>query len=337
MSEVIQVRASMCSVSPLNVRKIQNETANLQLRTSILSNGILQSLVGLPVPRKKGRYEITAGGRRLSQVHAAIELGLLPRDYSVPLMPMTSAADAQEASLVENFHRLAMNPADECVAFRHIMAREGATASDVAKRFGIQERFVLGRLRLAGLADVVFDALRDGKITLDYAMAFAVTSDTARQASVFETYSSQAYTSTAIRRFMLEGGYRGSDPRARFVGRAAYEAAGGLIDADLFQNADEETWLDRDLLERLAEEKLAANAEMARIDRGLGSVIILAQENDLWRSVRGFDRSSARMSRSPTRRSPKRNSSKLNMPSSKPFPMIPISTVSTSSNSTGVR
>ncbi|MFX8504522.1 hypothetical protein ABTL94_19850, partial [Acinetobacter baumannii] len=79
----------------------------------------------------------------------------------------------------ENFFKLAMNPADACRAFQDIIETEKKTPADIAKRFGLTERFVLGRLRLAGLAEPVFEALRDGSITLDIAMAYASTSDTA--------------------------------------------------------------------------------------------------------------------------------------------------------------
>src|SRR5216683_2883515 len=54
---------------------------------------------------------------------------------------------------------------------------------------------------------------------------------------------------------------RASDRRARFVGPEAYEAAGGVVLRDLFED-DDGGWLeDVVLLDRLATEKLAAAAE----------------------------------------------------------------------------
>src|SRR3546814_6085194 len=76
-----------------------------------------------------------------------------------------------------------MNPADECVAFKHYIDR-GATAEDLAKRFGITTRFVEQRVRLAELARPVFEALAAGEITLGVAQAYAVTPDVERQARV---------------------------------------------------------------------------------------------------------------------------------------------------------
>ncbi|MGE3919219.1 MAG: DNA-binding protein, partial [Hyphomicrobiaceae bacterium] len=64
-----------------------------------------------------------------------------------------------------------------------------------------------------------------------------------------------------IRRQLTESSVRASDRRARFVGLDAYEAAGGMILRDLFED-DRGGWLrDTALLDRLATEKLATEAE----------------------------------------------------------------------------
>ena len=70
-----------------------------------------------------------------------------------------------------------------------VLAPPGGALWDVARRFGLTVRFVEGRLRLAGLAPVVFEALGAGEITLDVAKAYAATPDQERQAFVFEQAS----------------------------------------------------------------------------------------------------------------------------------------------------
>src|SRR3546814_8538769 len=82
-----------------------------------------------------------------------------------------------------------MNPADEAQAFAALIDA-GASTEDVARRFGLTVRFVEGRLRLATLAPVVFEALAAGEITLDLAKAYGATSDQAIQTQVFEQVSS---------------------------------------------------------------------------------------------------------------------------------------------------
>jgi ParB family chromosome partitioning protein len=256
------------------VRKSSDPAADAQLEASILAHGVLQNLIGLPVARKKGQYRITAGGRRLDAVHRAILKGDLPAEYELPVKVLADANDAVEISLSENFFKLAMNPADACRAFQDIIETEKKTPADIAKRFGLTERFVLGRLRLAGLAEPVFEGLRDGSITLDIAMAYASTSDTARQASVFEQLGQGYYRANVgeIRRQLSSGGYRGSDPKALLVGREDYVAAGGRIESDLFTDDATEMWIDGDILDHLAEEKLAAAAEAIRQREGFAEI-----------------------------------------------------------------
>lgn len=271
---IILVSAAKLAKSPSNVRKNSDAEADAQLEASIVAHGVLQNLIGLPVARKKGQYRITAGGRRLDAVHRAIEKGELPADYELPVKVLADANDAVEISLSENFFKLAMNPADACRAFQDIIETENKSPADIAKRFGLTERFVLGRLRLANLAEPVFEALREGAITLDIAMAYASTSDTARQASVFEQLGQGYYRANVgeIRRQLASGGYRGSDPKALLVGREDYIAAGGRIDADLFSDDASEMWIDGDILDHLAEAKLAAAAEALREREGYGQI-----------------------------------------------------------------
>ena len=93
--QIIFVPASRLTVAPTNVRKRTDPVADEELKTSILAKGIIQNLVGLAIPRKKGEYRITAGGRRLRQVHALIEEGKLDADYAVPVLVLADKNDAQ--------------------------------------------------------------------------------------------------------------------------------------------------------------------------------------------------------------------------------------------------
>jgi ParB family chromosome partitioning protein len=199
---------------------------------------------------------------------------ILARDHEVTCLVLEDSAEAAvETSLAENFHRLAMNPADEAQAFAALVAG-GATVEDVARRFGLTVRFVEGRLRLATLAPVVFEALASGQITLDIAKAFGATSDQEIQARVFEQVSSAYYAPNpdSIRRMVLSGTVRGSDPRARLVGRDAYIAAGGRIERELFDDDDSESWVDVALLESLAAAKMEEQAKALAAEQGLAWV-----------------------------------------------------------------
>lgn len=270
----ILVAAANLAKSPSNVRTVSDAIADAQLEANIAVKGVRQNLIGVPVSRKKGHYRIIAGGRRLDAVHRLIERGVFAADYQLAVLILGDAKDAIETSLEENFFNLTMNPADTCRAFQDIIESEGKTAEDVAKRFGLTERFVHSRLRLADLAEPVFEALRNGEISLSVAIAYASNSDHARQAEVFELLRDGYYSANVneIRRQLAEDTYNASDPKALLVGRDAYIAAGGRIDPDLFTDSTTERWIDGTILNRLAAEKLVIAAEAVREREGFAEV-----------------------------------------------------------------
>jgi ParB family chromosome partitioning protein len=258
--------------SPRNVRRHSDTAADAELKASIAACGLLQNLIVRPTA--KAKFEVEAGERRRRAMLALADEKILARDHEVTCLVLEDSAEvAVETSLAENFHRLAMNPADEAQAFAALVAG-GATVEDVARRFGLTVRFVDGRLRLANLAPVVFEALASGEITLDIAKAFGATSDQDIQARVFEQVSSAYYAPNpdSIRRMVLSGTVRGSDPRARLVGRDAYIAAGGRIERELFDNDDSESWVDVALLESLAAAKMEEQAKAIAAEQGLAWV-----------------------------------------------------------------
>jgi ParB family chromosome partitioning protein len=262
------------AASPTNVRRSSDAQADAQLKADIAARGLLQNLVVAPAKKPRGGFTVEAGGRRLRALKALAEEGVLDAAHEVPCLVVDGGtAGAREASLAENFQRLAMNPADECLAFSQLV-EQGIDAETIARRFGVTGRFVEGRLRLASLAPVIFDALGAGEISLDVAKAYAATADRERQAWVFEqlhgSYSGNHPDS--IRRMMTQATASASDPRALLVGEEAYVAAGGRIERDLFSDEQGERWLDLPLLEKLAAEKMEALAAEKQAETGLAWV-----------------------------------------------------------------
>ena len=247
-------------VDERNVRSASADPARAQadaeLAASIKSHGLLENLV--VVPRGKTQFGVAAGARRLRALKALAADGHLPKDHPVPCLVVDGDA-ATESSLAENAVRIAMHPADQVVAFSRL-AREGATAEQIAARFGVAERTVQKRVRLGGLPDEIIDAYRDGRINADTAEAFAVTADTEFQRNIFKglSESGQLY-GQAVRQAIGARRTRSDAPTALFVGLDAYRAAGGTTEDPLFED-DHVSILDPDLMEELALQKLNAVA-----------------------------------------------------------------------------
>ena len=265
--DIRDVPLSQLELSPDNVRKTPaDDSAFTELKASIAAHGLLENLIARamePSTDGPGRYAVIAGGRRLAAMQALAAEGALEEDHPVPCRMIEDIVAAEEVSLAENSVRAAMHPADQVEAFRRL-ADAGSTAAAIAARFGVSERTVEKRLRLGNAAPVLLEAYRAGEIDLETLMAFAVTTDQARQNAVWETVNQQGYRPGAwqIKRLLTEDRVSATSAIARFVGIEAYEAAGGRIDRDLFAEEDERgIWFDDpDLLNNLAMDSLQAAA-----------------------------------------------------------------------------
>ena len=263
--DISDIPLSRLELSPDNVRKTPaDDSAFTELKASIAAHGLLENLIARSMePGTDGiaRYAVIAGGRRLAAMQSLATEGALEEDHPVPCRMIGGIVAAEEVSLAENSVRAAMHPADQVEAFRRL-ADAGSTAAAIAARFGVSERTVEKRLRLGNAAPVLLEAYRAGEIDLETLMAFAVTTDHARQNAVWAAVSQQGYRPGAwqIKRLLTEDRVPATSAIARFVGLEAYEAAGGQIDRDLFAEEDERgIWFDDpDLLNKLAMDSLQA-------------------------------------------------------------------------------
>ena len=244
-----------------NVRITQDAPIE-PLADSIAAKGLLQNLIA--VVEDDGWHGVCAGGRRLAALRLNAERGLIAPDTAVACI-VVEAAEARIVSLAENYARSIMNPADEARAFADLID-EGRTAAEVAATFGVTERHVRARQRLGRLAAPVMAAFARREMTIEQAQAFAVVDDAGRQEAVFAVWSKAAAWDRgagAIKRLMTDARIGLDSALGRFVGREAYETAGGAVDEDLFS---EDVWFaDADLVTRLATARLeaAANLEVA--------------------------------------------------------------------------
>jgi ParB family chromosome partitioning protein len=266
-------------LSDANVRKTRSEEDDIQLSADIEARGLLQNLL-VTKSKKRGKFAVIAGGRRLRAIEMIVARGAWDPDAEVECKLLEgSEEEAGEASLAENFQRVGMSPAEECRAFQHFI-KEGSDVAAVAKRFGLTQRFVEGRLRLANLAEPIFEALAKGDVTLEIAKAYAATDQHEVQLRVFEQMR-HAYnpSADAIRRMVASGSMRGNDPIALLIGEDAYVAAGGKIERDLFSEAADDRWIDIEIAHRLAAEKMEAEAQRIAAETGLAWISPVASTN----------------------------------------------------------
>lgn len=248
-----QISLKNLTLSPLNVRKVKTSAEeDSQLRALIESQGVLQNLIVIPSSDAEGRYEVIAGGRRLSALNHLLAEGKIDAEFPVRCVVKTES-EAIEASLAENY-RSDMHPADRFVAYK-AMLDAGRSIEDIAKRFGKPVTEVKKLLKLGAVSPVILDAFRAQEMNFDMVMAFTFSDDHKAQESVFAEVKEQYHPSPRfVRQKLLNTDVTTDDTTFKFVGQEAYEAAGGTLSEDLF--ADNQYVNDVDLLNRLADEKL---------------------------------------------------------------------------------
>ena len=269
--ETVFIPLNKLKKHPKNARKTPHSEASIEAKAaSIAAKGILQNLVVEPECDSEGEltdfYLVSIGeGRRLAQM-LRVKRKQIKKTEAIRCV-IDTANDAAEISLDENVTRENLHPADEFERFRELAEDRGWGAEEIAARFGVTAHVVKQRLRLGAVSPKLMQVYRDGELTLDQLMAFAITEDHARQEQVYANLSWNRDAST-IRRDLTKTNVAATDRRAIFVGAQAYTEAGGNIIRDLFTEDRGGFYEDAALLDRLVIDKLEKTAAEVQAAEG---------------------------------------------------------------------
>jgi ParB family chromosome partitioning protein len=265
--ELLSISLSNLVASPLNVRRHPASSVE-ELAALFASQGLLHPLIvteqmaGRSRDRKL-KFAVAAGERRRRALLLLQQRGQLPKTHEV-LCELVPPERALEVSVAENSGREALHPADEFEAFK-AMIDAGKGIEDVAARFGVSVLTVQRRLKLSVLSPKLLALYRQSGINLDQLMALAISDDHAAQERTWFDAQPWEQTPAALRRKLTAGEIEAAGHAlVRFVGIDTYEAAGGVVRRDLFDDEQSRYLSNPPLLQRLATEKLEAVAEPVR-------------------------------------------------------------------------
>jgi ParB family chromosome partitioning protein len=150
------------SPNPYQARIEWNEQDLDDLSESIKANGVVQPIIVRPF---KDGYQLIAGERR----YRAAKLALL---QSIPAMVRT-ASDEQmhEWSLVENIHRVDLNPIERAKAYRDYLNAFSMTQTEASQRLGEDRSVVANYMRLLDLPQEIKQMLAESKLSMGHARA----------------------------------------------------------------------------------------------------------------------------------------------------------------------
>lgn len=243
------VKFSQLRLSPLNVRRVK-PSAIESMADDIAAHGLIQNLATY---EEDGAYHVFAGGRRFRALELLKKRKTITGTYPVAIVVRTKEV-AVELSLAENAQRENMHPADAVRAYAALRDQGGLSAADIAVRFGYSEAHVKKLLSLGSLAPVLLDEMGEDRLSIETARALTITSDPAQQVELFNRHGDNAQR---IRQALTSEKIATDCGIFVFVGREAYEAAGGTITADLFGKDGSGYADDPELVEQLAEAKMA--------------------------------------------------------------------------------
>jgi ParB family chromosome partitioning protein len=195
--QVLSIRLQDIDVNRSQPRRAFDEDSLRELSDSIRSVGVVQPIL---VSRAGTRYSIIAGERRFRAARLAglSEIPAIVRDYD--------AARRLEVALIENLQRQDLNPVEEALGVRSLIAQCGYTQEQAAERLGKSRPAIANLLRLLTLAQPVLDMLKDGTLSAGHARALAGLSSAEGQVRLANLARAQALSVRQLERIVRQQG-----------------------------------------------------------------------------------------------------------------------------------
>ncbi len=154
--------------NPKQPRQVFDDEALEELSHSVKEFGLLQPIVVRENAGTDGgavTYELIMGERRLRAARAA---GLV----TVPAIVRDTTDDAMlRDALLENIHRVQLNPLEEAAAYQQLLEEFGATHEELASKIGRSRSQVTNTIRLMKLPVKVQTRVAAGVISAGHARA----------------------------------------------------------------------------------------------------------------------------------------------------------------------
>lgn len=159
--------------NPKQPRQVFDEHAMSELAHSIREFGLMQPIVVRETGR--GRYELVMGERRW---RAAEEAGL----RHIPAIVRQTTDDAMlRDALLENIHRVQLNPLEEAAAYQQLLEEFGVTHEELADRLGRSRPAITNTIRLLKLPVAVQRRVAAGVLSAGHARALLALDDPGAQ------------------------------------------------------------------------------------------------------------------------------------------------------------
>lgn len=221
-------------VAPENLRAGEPPDDDIPLLAETLfAAGQLQPITVRPGRRKERPFMALDGRRRLLAFRLLLEQGRIDDRFQVDVFVETDPARQAAAAVLTNT-AAPVHIADIISAIGRMLKSKLGVAV-IARALGHAEIDIKRLAALADLPDVALEALRAGRLHLRQAKLLARLTDRALQIELAQSaLDGQGFADWRVTEKLNEGRVTANDPRCALVPPDQYTAAGGRIEADLF-------------------------------------------------------------------------------------------------------
>ena len=163
-----EIDPSAIDPNPRQPRQVFDDEALAELVHSIREFGLMQPIVVRAVPATPPgapRYQLVMGERRW---RAAQQAGLA----TIPAIVRETADDSMlRDALLENIHRVQLNPLEEAAAYQQLLDEFGVTHDELAARIGRSRPLITNMIRLLRLPIAVQRRVAAGVLSAGHARA----------------------------------------------------------------------------------------------------------------------------------------------------------------------
>jgi ParB family chromosome partitioning protein len=162
-----EIDPSAIERNPRQPRQVFDDEALAELVHSIREFGLMQPIVVRAVAGQPGgpQYQLVMGERRWRAAQAA---GLA----AIPAIVRETADDSMlRDALLENIHRVQLNPLEEAAAYQQLLDEFGVTHDELAARIGRSRPLITNMIRLLRLPIAVQRRVAAGVLSAGHARA----------------------------------------------------------------------------------------------------------------------------------------------------------------------
>lgn len=195
------------SPNPRQPRTVFDEEAMAELVESIQEVGLLQPIVVRPLGG--ARFELVMGERRW---RAAQNAGV----ETIPAIVRETADHALlRDALLENLHRVQLNPLEEAAAYQQMLEDFGCTQEELANRIKRSRPQISNTIRLLKLPPAVQRRIAAGVISAGHAKALLAIEDPDGQERVAQRVVAEGLSVRAVEELVTLGDHHGQASRQR--------------------------------------------------------------------------------------------------------------------------